>query len=99
MATNVLNNKVFHDAAKARAWLETQLWPNGPVCGHCGSLDNATPIASRPGLYQGNDKECRKQFTVTVGTLFGRSHIGLLKCLMPAFLLCPPNTGFSTPHL
>lgn len=33
------------------------------------------PIASHPGLYQCNSKECRKQFTVTMGTLFERSHI------------------------
>src|SRR6266851_9049278 len=99
MATNVLNNKVLHDADKARAWLETQLWPNGPVCGHCGSLDNATPIASRPGLYQCNAKECRKQFTVTVGTLFERSHIPLDKWLMAAFLLCSSKKGMSTHQL
>jgi transposase-like protein len=93
---NELSNKVFHDADKARVWLEKLLWADGPVCGHCGSINNATPLSSRPGLYQCNAKECRKQFTVTVGTLFERSHIPLNKWLMAAFLLCASKKGIST---
>jgi transposase-like protein len=81
-------NKVFHDETKARQWLESHLWPDGPICGHCGSVTDATAIETRPGLYQCNAAECRSQFTVTVGTLFERSHIPLTKWLMAAFLVC-----------
>src|SRR5713101_291292 len=90
-----LNNKVFQDEAKARAWLEAHIWPDGRVCPFCGSVDNSTPIASRDVLYQCNAKECRKQFTVTVGTLFERSHIPLNKWLMAAFLICSSKKGIS----
>ncbi|HZS85399.1 MAG TPA: IS1595 family transposase [Stellaceae bacterium] len=96
MATNELNNKIFQDEHLAREWLESHLWPDGPVCLFCGTINNATPLASRPGLYQCNEKACRKQFTVMVGTLFERSHIPLNKWLMAAFLLCASKKGMST---
>ena len=47
---NELQNKVFHDEPKARKWLESHLWPDGPVCGHCGALNNATAIETAPRL-------------------------------------------------
>src|SRR5258705_13160138 len=92
-----LNNKTFQDEAKAREWLEAQLWPTGPVCGHCGTLNEATALSTRPGWYQCN--ACRKQFSVTVGTLFERSHIPLNKWLMAAFLICASKKGMSTHQL
>jgi transposase-like protein len=96
MSTNELSNPVFADAAKAREWLENALWPEGPICPHCGSIDEATAITTREGWYQCNASECRSQFTVTVGTLFERSHIPLNKWLMAAFLLCASKKGIST---
>ncbi|HEV2161428.1 MAG TPA: IS1595 family transposase [Stellaceae bacterium] len=95
MATNHLDNPIFQDADKARAWLEGHLWPDGPVCGYCGTVNNATPLATRPGYYQCNEPSCRCQFTVMVGTLFERSHIPLNKWLMAAFLLCSSKKGIS----
>src|SRR5580658_9889620 len=92
---SALTNPIFQDTDKAREWLERHLWASGPVCGHCGSIDNATPMASRPGQWQCNAKECRKQFTVTVGTLFERSHIPLNKWLLAAFLICSSKKGIS----
>ncbi len=96
---NELNNKIFQNEAKARQWLESHLWPDGPVCGHCGTVNNATPLANRLGLYQCNSKGCRKQFTVTVGTLFERSKIPLNKWLLAAFLICASKKGMSTHQL
>ena len=69
------------------------------MCPHCGVVDNSTKLegdAHRPGVYQCNEKECRKQFTVTVGTLFERSKIPLSKWLMATYLLCASKKGMST---
>lgn len=89
----LFENKIFQDPKAAREWLESRLWPDGPVCGHCGVVDEARALASRPGLYQCN--ACRKQFTVTVGTVFERSHIPLNKWLMATFLFCASKKGVS----
>ncbi len=94
-----LQNPIFHDEAKARAWLESQVWPDGPFCPHCGS-DNVTALkgkAHRPGVRQCND--CRQQFTVTVGTLYERSKIPLSKWLMATYLLSASKKGMSTRQL
>ena len=90
---SALNNPIFHDAEAARKWLEAHLWADGRACGHCGTVNDATAIETRPGLYQCN--ACRKQFTVTVGTLFERSHIPLNKWLLAIFLICASKKGMS----
>jgi transposase-like protein len=95
MSANELNNVVFQDEHKARAWLEAHLWSAGRACGYCGTVDNSTPLAGRPGYYQCNSKGCRKQFTVQVGTVFERSHIKLNKWLMASFLMCASKKGIS----
>lgn len=89
----LFDNRIFQDAHAAREWLEKRLWPNGPVCGHCGTAGQARALASRPGTYQCN--ACRKQFTVTVGTVFERSHIPLNKWLMATFLFVASKKGVS----
>jgi transposase-like protein len=96
---NELQNKVFHDETKARKWLEGHLWADGPVCSHCGTVNNSTALGTRPGLYQCNESACRKQFTVMTGTLFERSHIPLNKWLMAAFLICASKKGMSAHQL
>jgi hypothetical protein len=93
MTKAALQNPIFADAAKARAWLENLLWADGRACGYCGTVDDSTELPSRPGLYQCN--ACRKQFTVMVGTVFERSHIALNKWLLAAFLLCASKKGIS----
>lgn len=94
-----LQNPIFHDETKARQWLEGHLWPDGPVCPHCGAVE-VTALhgkAHRPGLYQCNG--CREQFTVTVGTLYERSKIPLSKWLMATYLLSASKKGMSTRQL
>lgn len=94
-----LNRSIFHNETKARKWLEARIWANGRMCPHCGVVDNNTPLrgkAHRPGVYQCNEKECRKQFTVTVGTLFERSKKPLHKWLLAKYLLCASKKGMST---
>ena len=90
-------NPVFTDETKAREWLEARVWPQGPVCPHCGSTDEfVTKLegkAHRPGLYQCS--QCREQFTVTVKTVFERSKIPLSKWLAALFLLTSSKKGVS----
>jgi transposase-like protein len=92
-----LQNPIFQDDSKAREWLEARVWPNGPVCPHCGSTgDDVTALQGkkhRPGVYQCNG--CREQFTVTVKTVFERSKIPLSKWLAALFLLTASKKGVS----
>jgi transposase-like protein len=85
---------------QARETLESILWPNGPVCPHCGTVENATRLrgkAHRAGLLQCN--ACHEQFTVTIGTIFEDSHIPLRKWLMAFALLCSAKKGISALQL
>lgn len=92
-----LQNPIFTDETKAREWLEARVWPNGPVCPHCGATgDDVTGLrgkAHRSGLYQCS--QCREQFTVTVKTVFERSKIPLSKWLAALFLLTASKKGVS----
>jgi transposase-like protein len=91
-----LSNPIFHDEAKARAWLEARVWPHGPVCPHCGVVDEATLMkgkSHRTGLYQCN--ACREPFTVTVGTLYERSKVPLCKWLAVTHLMMASKKGMS----
>lgn len=97
-----LTAPIFTDAEAARRHLEAQVWPNGPVCPHCGNADGERITAlkgksHRPGLYQ--CMECREQFTVTVGSAFERSKIPLNKWLLATYLLNASKKGYSAHQL
>ncbi len=90
------SNPIFHNEAKARKWLEARIWPDGPICPHCGTVDEATLMkgkSHRPGLY--NCNACRQPFTVTVGTLYERSKIPLHKWLAATHLMMASKKGMS----
>jgi transposase-like protein len=96
----------FSDEQKAREYIEKLRWPDGPVCPHCGEINNAyrlTPQDSkkgkhvRPGVWKCGG--CREQFTVTVGTIFEDSHIPLSKWLLAYHLLCASKKGMSAHQL
>jgi transposase-like protein len=94
-----ITNPVFHDADKAREYLESLHWPDGAECPHCESM-RVTKLGgktARPGLYMCND--CRKQFTVTVGTIFEDSKIPLNKWLLAFRLLNGGKKGISANEL
>jgi transposase-like protein len=96
MAKAALSNPIFHNADKAREWLETRLWTDGPICPHCGVVDEATLMkgeTTRPGLYQCN--ACREPFTVTVGTLYERSKVPLNIWLHATHLMMASKKGMS----
>lgn len=87
----------FQDADKARQYLEALRWPDGPVCPHCGCIGDHYALkgkAHRPGLWK--CKDCRKQFSVTVGTVFERSKIPLNKWLLGVHLMCASKKAISS---
>ena len=96
----------FSDEEKAREFLEAQRWPDGPVCPHCGELNNAYKLEPKPSKKNTHVRKgvwkcagCREQFTVTVGTIFADSHIPLSKWLLAFHLLCSSKKGMSAHQL
>jgi transposase-like protein len=106
---STLSKLPFHSEVAAFEYLEKTLWPDGPVCPHCGSVGHATKLhigkategkrAARTGLWKCNEKECRKQFTVKVGTVFEHGRIPLHKMLQAVYLLCCSKKGCSSHQL
>jgi hypothetical protein len=97
-----LTNPIFNDEDAARKHFEALRWPNGPVCPHCGVVGNATELqgkSTRPGVYKCKEKECRKPFSATIGTLYERSHIPLHKWLLATHLLTSSKKGMSAHQL
>ncbi|MBO1021879.1 IS1595 family transposase [Methylobacterium sp. SD274] len=92
---SALSAKFFHDEAAAFEKLESLLWAEGPVCPHCGGMGRITAVkGGRMGLRRCGD--CKKQFTVTVGTVFESSHVKLHLWLQAAHLLCSSKKGMSS---
>ena len=98
LALGVYDEK-FQDPIAAASFLESIRWPNGPVCPHCGESERKPyPLKSKTRkLYK--CAACRKQYTVTVGTIFEGSHIGLHKWLLAFYLLCSSKKGMSAHQL
>jgi len=100
-----LNQKHFYNEEEARKYLEKIRWADGiPVCPHCGSKNEhyeLKPKTSTSELRNGvwKCRDCRNQFSVTVGTVFERSHIPLNKWLLAVQLLCSSKKGMSTNQL
>ncbi|MBA2645194.1 MAG: transposase [Pyrinomonadaceae bacterium] len=96
--------KHFSDDDAARELLEHMRWPNGAVCPCCGATEayRLTPrVESKRPVRKGvlKCKSCRKQFTVTVGTIYEDSHIPLSKWLLAIHLLCSSKKGMSAHQL
>jgi len=96
-----LTNPIYHDDNAAREHLESLLWPDGAVCPRCGVMgDRITKLkgkSTRPGVHK--CKDCRKPFTVTVGTVMERSKIPLSKWVMAAQLIASSKKGLSAHQL
>jgi transposase-like protein len=96
--SNAFDAPHFQSHENARDWLESQRWPEGPVCSHCGTIGHAYKI-KKPGWYRCAEKDCRKDYTVTTGTLMERSHIALHKWLMAFYLMSSSKKGVSAHQL
>ena len=100
--SSVISDKHYQNEAAAYAWVEARVWPEGPVCPHCGNCDaqRITKMqgkTTRPGLY--NCKECRKPFTVKIGTVFEASHVPMHLWLQAMFLMVSSKKGISSNQL
>jgi transposase-like protein len=97
--SNALSAPHFTNDDAARALIESIRWPDGPVCSHCGTIGHAYAVKGRAGLYRCAEKECRKDFTCTTGTVMERSKIALHKWMMGFYLMNASKKGISAHQL
>ncbi len=100
MAEAILNQPQFQDADKAREYLEALRWPNGVICPHCGVIGDHYRLQgakSPKGLYKCSS--CSDKFTVTVGTVFERSKVGLHIWLQAMHFMSASKKGVSAKQL
>lgn len=98
---SVLSKPYFHDEAKAFAYLESILWADGIVCPHCGVVGGRVYKLEGEKTRIGLKKcgECRKQFTVKVGTVFEHARMPLHKMLQAVYLMTSSKKGISAHQL
>ena len=97
MAHAVLTAPQFLTEPAAFAYVEARLWPNGPICPHCGEtarIGRLNGKTTRPGLHK--CYACKKHFTVRMGTLFEDSHLPLHLWLQVIHLMCASKKGLAT---
>lgn len=95
-----LSQSHFHDEEQAFAYVEARLWPEGPICPHCGGFERISKMqgqSTRQGLYK--CYQCRKPFTVRMGTLFESSKVPLRVWLQAMYLIAGSKKGFSSNQL
>lgn len=100
MSKSVLDAKCFHDEEAAYKWVEARVWPDGAVCPHCGGTDRISKMkgkSTRIGTYK--CYQCRKPFTVKVGTIFESSHVPMRHWLQAIFLMSSSKKGISSNQL
>jgi len=97
---SVLSKKHFHNEKEAFAYVERRVWPNGPVCPHCGGVERISKMqgkSTRLGLYK--CYQCRKPFTVRMGTIFESSKVPLHIWLQAMYLVAGSKKGISSHQL
>ncbi len=100
MSKSIIEAKALQSEAAAYAWVEARVWPEGPVCPHCSGVERISKMkgkATRIGLCK--CYQCRKQFTVKVGTVFEDSHVPMNLWLQAMYLLCSSKKGISSNQL
>lgn len=100
MSHSILSQPFFHNEEAAYQYVEGKLWPAGAVCPHCGVIGRAGKLqgkSTRIGVWKCYD--CRKPFTVKVGTIFESSHIKLHLWLQAIFLISSSKKGISSNQL
>lgn len=90
----------FHNDDAAYAYVEARIWPEGPVCPHCGGCDRIGKMggkSTRVGAYK--CYQCRKPFTVKVGTIFEDSKVAMRLWLQAMYLIAGSKKGISSNQL
>jgi transposase-like protein len=97
---SAFSERYFHNEVAAYKFVESKVWPKGPVCPHCGGFERISPMkgkSTRIGAYK--CYQCRKPFTVKIGTIFEASHIPLRFWLQAMFLMTSSKKGISANQL
>lgn len=100
MSKSVLSAKHFHDEEAAYQWVEARVWPEGPICPHCGGVERISKMqgkSTRTGIYK--CYQCRKPFTVKVGPVFESSHVPMHLWLQAMFLMTSSKKGIGSNQL
>ena len=95
-----LSAKHFHDESAAYGYVEARVWPNGATCPKCGERDRVSKMggkSTRIGTYK--CYQCRKPFTVKVGTIFESSHVKMHIWLQAIYLMVGSKKGISSNQL
>lgn len=96
---SVLNRPYFTCEEAAFAHVESVIWANGVTCPHCGSMSEKHYNLAKTRIGLRKCADCRKQFTVRVGTVFESSHVPLHKWLQAVYLMCASKKGVSSHQL
>ena len=96
-APNTLTEAIryFADADTSMAFVVQLRWPSGVSCIHCGA-EKPSYLTTRRIF---KCRECKKQFSVKVGTIFEDSPLGLDKWLPALWLLANAKNGISSYEL
>lgn len=88
----------FNTEEKCREYLEQQRWGNTPACPCCGST-NVKRFSTNNRIFKCREKECRKKFSVTVGTIYENTKIPLTKWFLATYILAVHSKGISSLQL
>lgn len=97
---SILSQKYFHDEEAAYQFVEERVWKEGVICPHCSSKKRIGKLkgnSTRIGVNKCYD--CRKPFTVKIGTIFEDSHVKLHIWLQAIHLMCSSKKGISSNQL
>lgn len=98
--SSALSAPHFHNEEAAYAYVEARIWPNGPVCPHCGGVERIGKMqgkSTRVGAYK--CYQCRKPFTVKIGTIFEDSKVAMHIWLQAMYLVAGSKKGISSNQL
>ena len=90
--------QMFPDDATAEKWFVEQRWPDGAHCPHCGSV-NVTRAKHKTMPYLCREGECRKRFSVRIGTPMECSNLGYKIWVIAIYLMTTSLKGVSSMKL